>query len=73
MEEIFFRNLPHIHLPNASYFITFRLADSLPVEMLARMREEYEERERLLKAQFSGPALAEERYKLQKLFFAKYV
>ncbi len=72
MEEIFFRNLPHIHLPNASYFITFRLADSLPVEMLARMREAYEEQERLLKSQFSGQILAEERYKLQKLFCAKY-
>lgn len=28
MSEFFQRNLPHYHLPNAAYFITFRLAGS---------------------------------------------
>src|SRR4051812_8027696 len=37
------RNLPHWHQPNATYFVTFRLADSLPVEV----RERFEELRRL--------------------------
>lgn len=35
------RNLPHIHLPQARYFITFRLANSLPQEVVERLRAEY--------------------------------
>lgn len=72
MAEIFYRNLPHLHLPNATYFITIRLAGSLPLDALAKMREEYEQQEQLLKAHLQGRALAEERYKLQKKFFARY-
>jgi REP element-mobilizing transposase RayT len=37
------RNLPHWHQPGATYFVTFRLADSLPVEV----REQFEEMRRL--------------------------
>lgn len=34
------RNLPHIQPLNTSLFVTFRLVDSLPPEVLARMTEE---------------------------------
>jgi putative transposase len=34
------RNLPHIQPLNTALFLTFRLAGSLPVEVLARMAEE---------------------------------
>lgn len=36
------RNLPHYQPANATLFVTFRLAGSLPVEVLQRLREEYE-------------------------------
>jgi len=70
--EIFHRNLPHYHLPDATYFITFRLAGSLPVEVLARLREEFEHQERALASHLRGSDLQEERYKIQKRFFAQY-
>jgi putative transposase len=34
------RHLPHLHIPDATYFITFRLKGSLPFEVLRRLREE---------------------------------
>ena len=39
--------LPHVKVPGASYFVTFRLADSLPQEVLARFLREAEEAARL--------------------------
>lgn len=38
--EIHERNLPHWEQPGACYFITFRLADSLPATLLGQWREE---------------------------------
>jgi REP element-mobilizing transposase RayT len=38
------RNLPHIQPSGATLFITFRLTDSIPVEVLARLAEEWERR-----------------------------
>lgn len=36
------RNLPHYQPVTATLFVTFRLAGSLPVEVLRLLREEYE-------------------------------
>ncbi|MBI5824503.1 MAG: hypothetical protein HZB18_10785 [Chloroflexi bacterium] len=72
MDEFFQRNLPHYHLPNAAYFITFRLAGSLPVEAWKRLKEEYELEKRLLSSKFKGHELQEERYKTQKRHFARF-
>jgi type I restriction enzyme R subunit/putative DNA methylase len=33
--------LPHVKVENASYFVTFRLADSLPKEVLLRFEQEH--------------------------------
>ena len=35
-------NLPHVRQDNVVYFVTFRLADSLPVERVAELKEERE-------------------------------
>jgi REP element-mobilizing transposase RayT len=40
------RQLPHIQPEGATVFITFRLADSLPVEVVARLREERDQAEK---------------------------
>src|SRR5215216_3145404 len=43
MPDIFYRrNLPHIHPDGYPLFITFRLANSLPVEILHELRKERE-------------------------------
>lgn len=69
---LFRRRLPHWHPPNAVFFVTFRLAGSLPHELLEELRREREKTERLLAARFQGEQLAEERYKLHKKRFARY-
>jgi hypothetical protein len=38
--EFYKRRLPHIQIAGATYFITFRLADSLPRESLEKLAEE---------------------------------
>ncbi|MCB0101021.1 MAG: hypothetical protein H6635_10790 [Anaerolineales bacterium] len=72
MTEFFQRNLPHYHLPNATYFITFRLAGSLPVEVWKKLKEDYEKEKRILAVKFSGTELHEELYKTQKRHFARF-
>ncbi|MCP5098235.1 MAG: hypothetical protein GY943_22020 [Chloroflexi bacterium] len=43
------RNLPHIQPPGAVLFVTFRLAGSIPKEILAQLKDEAEERERIIR------------------------
>ena len=38
MVTYFRRHLPHYHLPNATYFVTFRLAGSLPRQAFERLK-----------------------------------
>jgi REP element-mobilizing transposase RayT len=49
-EKIYYRrNLPHYQPSHASYFITFRLAGSLPNEVIIKLKKEYElEEQRLI-------------------------
>lgn len=71
MTTFFERHLPHYHPPNATYFITFRLADSLPWEAVRRLQEQYEAEIRRLEQTLSGAALAEARYHEQKRHFGR--
>ncbi|MDD2921115.1 MAG: transposase [Anaerolineales bacterium] len=66
------RNLPHIHPTGAIFFVTFRLAGSIPVEVIEQLRAEFEQEERRLKTNLSENALLMERYKIQKKFFGRY-
>ncbi len=43
------RNLPHIQPPGATLFVTIRLAGSIPKEVLAQLKDEAEERERIIR------------------------
>lgn len=38
------RNLPHWEIPGACYFITFRLADSIPIAVINQLKEDNERR-----------------------------
>ncbi len=49
------RHLPHIQPPGATLFVTFRLAGSIPVEILCQLNEEQERIEKRL-AQIGDPA-----------------
>jgi len=51
--------LPHVKREGASYFITFRLADSLPKEVLLRFEREQAEALRRLPANASGEQVGE--------------
>ena len=60
-------NLPHWQQPGATYFITFRMADSLPVERLNEL-----ETERLIWQQNHPPPLsAEQEAEFHRLFSAR--
>jgi putative transposase len=58
------RNLPHIYLSEASYFITYRLKGSLPVNKIEELRKEYETK--------IEEGSYENIYEAQKLFFTRY-
>lgn len=40
------RRLPHWHLPNATFFVTFRLEGSLPAHVIANLQDEYDQAKR---------------------------
>ena len=61
------RNLPHIHLEGFPLFVTIRLADSLPLEVLAELKTQ-RERELNSKRNLS----ASERYEIEKRHFGRY-
>jgi REP element-mobilizing transposase RayT len=41
-QEFYRRRLPHIQVAGATYFVTFRLKNSLPIEALNKLKEEAE-------------------------------
>lgn len=49
--EFYKRRLPHIQIAGSTYFITFRLVNSLPLEALARLAEERQEINQLPQSQ----------------------
>jgi len=67
--EIFYRRrLPHWQPPGATFFITFRLAGSLPGHVLAELREE---RSRLMKQPFRAEETEEaKKVRVDKRVFA---
>ncbi|NOX16682.1 MAG: hypothetical protein GXO87_00155 [Chlorobi bacterium] len=57
------RNLPHIYKPFSSYFITFRLKGSLPLQKLYELKQKYDRLE---------PKTKEEKYENLRNFFVEY-
>ncbi len=67
-EDIYYhRHLPHYHPNDYPLFITFRLAGSLPVEILAELKARREFELKTLKN-----ATADERYRIEKKHFGYY-
>ena len=61
--EYYKRRLPHIQIAGATYFITFRLANSLPVEALDKLAEEKQKINKLPESQKESA---------HRVWFAKY-
>lgn len=62
------RNLPHYQPPGGEFFITFRLANSLPKEKLARWKIEKEQLINSLRTKTSSAAVE----KIKKHYFSKF-
>lgn len=66
------RNLPHIQPEGATLFVTFRLANSLPQEVIDRLKAEQEEAEKRIK-QITDESERERQLDLaQRRFFGKW-
>jgi putative DNA methylase len=63
------RNLPHWYMPAATHFVTFRLAGTLPREILDDLNRQ---KERLLRPRKAGQTEAQHREIVHKKLFAEY-
>lgn len=66
------RNLPHIQPNGAAFFVTFRLAGSLPKEVVLRLKEEKSKNERLLYKVKDEPERKKKIDDQRKLYFGKF-
>lgn len=74
MEKVFYeRHLPHYQPSGETFFITYRLHDSLPVSVIRQLQAEFFEEEQMIK-QKTGNAkqLKRQSYQLQKKYFGKF-
>lgn len=65
------RNLPHYQPAGATYFVTFRLAGSFPQEVVARLKEERANAERML-PDTGGNKHEDKLNELRKRYFARF-
>jgi REP element-mobilizing transposase RayT len=72
MNDFYRRALPHWQPEGAWYFITFRLANSLPVSVLQELDAECENEKQIMRTRFNGAQQRDELYKLDKKYFGRY-
>jgi len=63
-ETITRRNLPHWFMPGAIHFVTYRLAETIPAEVLFRLREQ--KRRRLEQGLPEGQSIGPHRERIHK-------
>ena len=66
------RNLPHYQPPNATFFVTFRLAGSLPIEVIIKLQEEYAAIEKRLRTITDPEEKTKEIRHHHKRYFEKF-
>ena len=71
-ESVYRRNLPHIQPPGATFFITFRLAGSIPAAIDRALCAEAERIQAELECAPDSPERAERIYLEQRRFFGKW-
>jgi len=72
MTDFYRRNLPHWLPDGQMFFITFRLANSLPVEVVQELQNQREMEKQDVRAKFSGIQQQNELYKLDKKHFGRF-
>ncbi len=72
MKTFYHRKLPHWIPPDAVFFITFRLANSLPANVLQELKEEKDRRRRRILKAFAGREQKEKLYELEKRHFGRF-
>lgn len=70
-KEFFIRRLPHWHPANATFFVTFGLAGSLPQSIVAQIQADHESLRCQLQTE-DQPNRCEELYQLSKQLFKRY-
>lgn len=70
MKEFYYRHLPHWQPRDAVLFVTFRLKNSLPIELIESLREE-REREKILLQQLPESELPRQTSLEQRRYFGK--
>ena len=71
-ELVYRRNLPHIQPPGGTFFVTFRLAGSIPADILAELHEESERIVAELDRLPPSSERAERLYLEERRFFGKW-
>jgi len=71
-ELVYRRNLPHIQPPGGTFFVTFRLAGSIPADVLAKLHAEAEQILAELEQMPASPERAERLYLEERRFFGKW-
>lgn len=72
IKQLYHRTLPHWHPQNSIFFITFRLANSLPQAILRELQSEREREHRAIQAEWSGTQKYRELCLLEEKYFSKY-
>lgn len=68
----YMRKLPHWIPEGAMFFITFRLANSLPMQVIQELKEQHEREQKEIRAKFNGSSQYAELYKLDKKHFGRF-
>lgn len=66
------RNLPHYQPPGYTFFVTYRLNGSLPVETIKRLKEEREKQLKIIAGYANKATRYEEYKKYQSVYFSKF-
>lgn len=69
-EVISRRNLPHWYVPGAAHFVTYRLAGTIPVEVMDQLRDRQDAE--LKRKPPNGMSQVQHRERIHKQFFAAY-
>jgi putative transposase len=72
MSDFYRRKLPHWHPEGQMFFITFRLANSLPTHIIQELEAEREREKQIIRTKLSSIQQRDELYKLEKKYFGRF-
>lgn len=72
MSDFYRRKLPHWHPEGQMFFITFRLANSLPTHIIQELEAEREREKQIIRTKPSSIQQRDELYKLEKKYFGRF-